>query len=93
MSVILGTKLRSKVISYAFLRVGESFYVRQLATAIDEDAGNLSRELAKLEREGIFVSTKKANAKFYCVNEAYPLFHELKTIVSKITGEGCCRAE
>jgi len=66
--------------------------VRELANLISEDAGNLSRELAALEKEGLFTSSKKGNLKFYSLNKSYPLFDELKSIIFKTGGvEGSLR--
>ncbi|MBF0217726.1 MAG: nucleotidyltransferase domain-containing protein [Candidatus Omnitrophica bacterium] len=86
MSVLFGTKLRKKLLTYAFSRVDGEFYVRQAAAVIDEDAGNLSRELKRLEDEGIFISRVSANARFYSINKKYPLFKEVKAIVAKTSG-------
>ena len=81
MSVLLGTKLRKNLLAFSFSRPDESFYVRELSGLIQEDPGNLSRELRKLEEEGIYSSTTRGNVKFYSLNKAYPVFSELKKIV------------
>lgn len=83
---LLNTKLKKKLLTYSFTHSDESYYVRQLASFIDEDAGNLSRELRKLEEEGIYVSFVKGKEKFYSLNKNYPLFKELKKIISKTEG-------
>lgn len=93
MSVLFGTRLRRKLLAYCFTHPDSSFYVRELATLIDEDPGNLSRELRRLEGEGLFRSFSRGKAKFYSLNKKYPLFQELKKIVSKTEGlEGSLRA-
>ncbi len=86
MSVLLNTKLRSKLLTYSFTHPDENYYVRELSGLIDEDPGNLSRELKKLEAEGLYTSTKKGNVKFYSLNRRYPLFKELKKIIFKTEG-------
>ena len=86
MSVLLNTKLRSKLLTYSFTHPDENYYVRELSSLIDEDPGNLSRELKKLEGEGLYTSTKKGNIKFYSLNRRYPLFKELKKIIFKTEG-------
>ena len=80
MSVLLGTKLRKNLLAFSFNHQDESFYVRELSGLIRQDPGNLSRELRKLEEEGIYSSTIRGNVKFYSLNNAYPLFRELKKI-------------
>ena len=86
MKFLVNTKLKRKLFSYVFTHSDESFYVRELAGLIDEDPGNLSRELRKLEEEGLFYSVERANAKFYSLNKNHPLFSEIKKIVLKTEG-------
>ncbi len=81
MSVLLGTKLRKKLLAHSFNNPDESYYVRELSGLIKEDPGNLSRELRKLEEEGLYNSITKGKVKFYSLNKAYPLFKEMKKIV------------
>lgn len=86
MSVLLNTRLRKKMLAYSFTHIDENYYVRELSSLIDEDPGNLSRELRKLEEEGLYTSFAKGNVKFYSVNKDYPLFKELKKIIFKTEG-------
>ena len=86
MSVLLNTKLRRKLLTYSFTHPDENYYVRELSGLIDEDPGNLSRELKKLEDEGLYTSMTKGGAKFFSLNKSYPLFKELKTIIFKTEG-------
>ena len=86
MSLLLGSKLRRKLLGYLFLNPDEKFYVRELSGLIEEDPGNLSRELKKLEQEGLLVSFSKGKEKFYSLNKKYPLFPELKKMVAKTIG-------
>lgn len=81
MSILLGTKLRKNLLAFSFNHPDESYYVRELSGLIREDPGNLSRELRKLEEEGIYSSTTRGNVKFYSLNKSYPLFREVKKIV------------
>ncbi len=86
MSILLGSKLRKKLLTYSFSHLDESYYVRELSSLLDEDPGNLSRELRILEEEGIYNSHSRGKTKFYSLNREYPLFKELKKIVFKTTG-------
>jgi predicted nucleotidyltransferase len=86
MSLLLGTKMRGKLLAYSFTHPDENYYVRELSSLIGEDPGNLSRELRKLEEEGLYTSFVKGKAKFYSLNKRYPLFRELKRFVSKTAG-------
>lgn len=86
MSLLLKTRLRRKLLAYSFTHPNETYYVRELASLIDEDVGNLSRELRKLEEEGLYSSFSKGRTKFYALNNTYPLFKELKKIIFKTEG-------
>ncbi len=93
MSLIIKSKLKRNLLGYVFTHSDESFYVRELSGLIGEDPGNLSRELRKLEEEGLFVSRTKGREKFFSLNKNYPLYSELKNIVSKTEGvQGSLRA-
>ena len=78
--------LRKKLFSYFFTNPDANLYLREIASILKEDPGNLSKELAKLDRGGIFVSTIKGNQKYFSLNKKYPLYKELKSIVFKTIG-------
>jgi predicted nucleotidyltransferase len=86
MSVFFNTRLRKRVLTYAFTHPGEYYYVRELSSLIDGDPGNLSRELRKLEEEGLFTSSIKGKVKFYSLDKKYPLYTEIKRIIFKTQG-------
>jgi predicted nucleotidyltransferase len=46
----------------------------------------IRKELMRLEEDGVFLSRKKGNTIYYFLNKSYPLFEELKSIVSKTIG-------
>ena len=92
MNLIAKTKLRRKLFGYSFTHPDEDYYVRELASYIHEDPGNLSRELRRMEEEGLYKSRERGRVKFYSLNKAHPLFKELKMIVFKTEGvEGSLR--
>lgn len=86
MSVLLNTKLRKKLLTYSFAHPSEDYYVRELSSLIEEDPGNLSRELRVLEEEGLYTSVTRGRVKLYSLNKTYPLFQELKKIIFKTGG-------
>ena len=83
---MLNNKLRTKLFSYAFTNPDSNHYLRELAGIIGEDPGNLSRELKKLEREGLYKTSVRGRMKFYSLNRNYPLFEEYKNIIAKTSG-------
>ena len=60
--------------------------MRELSHLINEDPSNLSRELKRLEDEGLYTSMIKGSLKFFSLYKRYPLFKELKKIIFKTEG-------
>ena len=80
------SKVRRKILSYFFSNTEQELYLREIARLIDEDPGNLSKELSKLEKEQLFISRFRGNQKYYYLNKEYPLFNEIKSVVFKTIG-------
>lgn len=58
-------------------------HVRGLAKLIKEDAGNIQRELKRMEKIGFLISERQGNTKIYYTNKHFPIFKELQSIVLK----------
>jgi len=83
LETLFGSKLRAKVLGWLYSHPGERYFVRQLTALLKEDSTNVSRELARLEKTGILVSTSEGRQKYYQANPQSPVFNELKNIVRK----------
>jgi len=83
---ITKSRLRNKILLHFFTNTDSEMYLREIAAVLEEDPGNLSKELAKLEKEGIFVSQFRGKQKYFFLNRNYPLFNELKSIIFKTIG-------
>ena len=83
---LFGSKLRARVIARLFSRTGERLFVRRLAAVLGEDPANVSRELARLERMGLLVSTVEGRQKYYAADRDCPVFEDLRGLVTKTTG-------
>jgi len=86
LEALLGSKLRSKVLGWLFTHPDERYFVRQLTKLIKEDSTNVSRELSRLEKAGILVSTIEGKHKYYQANRQSPLFDELHGLMLKTVG-------
>ena len=87
------SRLRQKLFTYFFTNPNENLYLREIAVILKEDPGNLSKELAKLEAEGLFIAQVRGRQKYFSLNKKHTLFKELKSIVFKTLGvEGSLRA-
>lgn len=83
---LFSSKLRVDVLSLFFGRPDEEFYVREIEKILQEDVGNISRELKNLEGIGLLVSRKKGNLKYYLLDRKFPLHDELRSIILKTRG-------
>jgi predicted nucleotidyltransferase len=86
LETLLGSKLRAKVLGWLFTHPDEHYFVRQLTTLVKEDSTNMSRELARLEKTGILISTTEGKQKYYQANRQSPLFNELHGLIVKTAG-------
>ena len=76
--------LKKKLLVYFLSQPEASLYLREIALLLNVDPANLSRELKKLEQEGIFRSKKKGNQKYFSLSRSYPLYEEMRSMVVKI---------
>ncbi|MBU2562869.1 MAG: nucleotidyltransferase domain-containing protein [Actinobacteria bacterium] len=80
------SRLRNKILLHFFTNPDDEKYLREIAIILGEDPGNLSKEMSKLEKEGIFLSADRGKQKYFSLNKKYPLFEELKSIIFKTIG-------
>ena len=69
--------------SFFYVNRKARVYVRQLAQTLEADSTNLSRELARLEQEGLLRAEPEGRQLYYSVNPSSPLLKPLSR---------CCRA-
>ena len=80
------SKSRRKILQYFFTNPDQELYLREIARKFKEDPSNLSKEMNRLEKENIFISSFMGKQKYYKLNKSHPLFDELKSIVFKTIG-------
>lgn len=83
---IFGSRIRAKILGWFYTHADEVFFVRQLASILNEDSTNLSRELSSLEKATILSSARQGNLKLFRANPQCPFFAELKGLVLKTIG-------
>ncbi len=64
----------------------KSFYMQELGRIFGKKPGVFQRTLNQLAEEGILSSEYRANARFFKINRAHPLYAELKRIIFKTIG-------
>ena len=77
------SSLKKKLLIHFYTHPEASLYLREISVVLNVDPANLSRELRKLEQEGIFLAKRKGNQKYFSLNQSYPLYNELKSITVK----------
>ena len=82
----LRSKARQRLLAYYFANPTAKLHLRDLAERLNVDPSNLSKELVRLEREGLFLSEVSGRQKYFQLNREYPLFAEVRSIVSKTIG-------
>ncbi|MGH9402003.1 MAG: nucleotidyltransferase domain-containing protein [Terriglobia bacterium] len=82
----LRSKARQRVLAYYFTNPTARHHLRNLADRLSVDPSNLSKELGRLEREGLFLSEVSGRQKYFRLNREYPLYNEVRNIVRKTVG-------
>lgn len=82
----LRSKARRKLLAYYFTNPTARLHLRDLAGRLGIDPSNLSKELARLEREGLFRSEVSGHQKYFQLNRKYSLYAEVRSIVAKTIG-------
>jgi predicted nucleotidyltransferase len=75
--ISLRSELRRKLLTFFYVNRSARVYVRQLAGKLQVDSTNLSRELARLEREGLLRSEVEGRQRYFCINRQYPTLKPL----------------
>ena len=82
----LRSDARRRLLAYYFTNPAARHHLRDLAERLSTDPSNLSKELRRLEREGLFRSEISGRQKYFQLNREYPLFDEVRGIVGKTIG-------
>ena len=82
----LRSEARRRLLAYYFTNPAARLHLRDLAERLSTDPSNLSKELRRLEREGLFRAEISGRQKYFQLNRKYPLFDEVRGIVSKTVG-------
>jgi predicted nucleotidyltransferase len=82
----LRSNLRRRLLTFFYVNRKARMYVRQLAEALQADSTNLSRELARLEREGLLLSEQEGRQLYYSLNRASPYLKPLFALLQGAIG-------
>jgi predicted nucleotidyltransferase len=82
----LRSKTRQRLLAYYFTNPTARLHLRDLAKRLTIDPSNLSKELGRLECQGLFRSELSGRQRYFQLNRDYPLFDEVRSIVRKTIG-------
>jgi predicted nucleotidyltransferase len=80
------SQARRRLLAYYFTNPSARLHLRDLAERLNTDPSNLSKELRRLEGDGLFRSEISGRQKYFQLNREYPLFDEVRAIVEKTIG-------
>jgi predicted nucleotidyltransferase len=87
------SKTKAKILQLFFSDPAKSYYLRELERILNISVGTIRREILSLEKSGLFKSRRQGNLLYFFLNQAHPLYQELKSIIFKTIGiEGQLRA-
>lgn len=84
--ISLRSQLRRKLLTYFYVNRSARAYVRQLARELSVDSTNLSRELRRLEQEGLLTSENEGRQSYYAINPEYPYLKPVFTLLQGTIG-------
>jgi len=82
----LRSKSRQRLLVFYFTNPTARLHLRDLAKRLRIDPSNLSKELERMERDGLFRSEISGRQKYFQLDRTYPLFREVRSIVAKTIG-------
>jgi DNA-binding transcriptional ArsR family regulator len=86
LEALITSKTRVRLLVKFFLNPTMKAYLRQLADEFGESTNAVRVELNRLTEAGILESEADGNVINYKAKESHPLFPEIRSIVSKMTG-------
>jgi len=73
LNLITKSEIRKKIILLFIYNPGDFFYINQIARLVKTSAGNVQRELKKIEGCGLLSKEKKGNSTYFKINTAQAL--------------------
>lgn len=80
------SKNRALLLRLFFTYPKRPYYIQEIGRILKKKPGVFQRDLNNLAKEGILKSFYKANARYFKINKEYPLYKQLKEIISKTIG-------
>ena len=78
LETLVPSRIRRTLLEHILTHPDDRFYLRGLAKELSLTVSPVRRELKRLEQLGVLKTYQEANVRFYVVNQAAPLFIQLK---------------
>ena len=85
--IFFRSRLRQGVLGYFFRNRKARIHVRGLAAILEVDPTNLSRELARLAKEGLLRPEPEGRQLYYSVNPSYRSLKEVMDLMGRLLAE------
>jgi len=80
------TNGEGEILNLFFKDPDREYYFRELARNLGKEPAYFQNPLNNLVKGGVLVDKRKGNLRFFKLNKNYPLYEELKKIISKTIG-------
>ena len=77
---------KGKILGILYSAPGREYYMQELGRLLGKKPGVFQKALESLLKDGSLKSEYRANSRYFCANESYPLYGELKSIIKKTAG-------
>jgi predicted nucleotidyltransferase len=75
-----------EILKLFFKNPGKEYYFREIARSLNKEASYYQRYLDSLVEDKILLDERRGNMRFFKLNMEYPLYEEIKSIISKTIG-------
>ena len=75
-----------RILLYFINNIEKHHHLRELATLMEMDPGNLSREMGRLSEMGLFKVNTRGRLKLFTLNTSHPLYKEIRGLLLKTQG-------
>lgn len=77
---------KGEILNLFFKDTEKEYYLREIAKNLDKEPSHFQKALNSLVNEGVLKDERKGNLRFFKLNKNYPLYEEIKKIISKTLG-------
>lgn len=77
---------KGEILKLFFQDTDKEYYLREIGKQLNQEPGAFQPAIKYLVEEGILKDERRANLRFFRLNKDYPLYEEVKSIVSKTVG-------